>query len=423
MEIALIACFVIGYLAITLEHKLKLDKAAIALLTGVGCWTIFAIGGDQTQHQGLESGLAHHLSEVASILFFLLGAMTIVQLMDDYHAFDQLAKIINIKNKRIFIWQVSWMTFFISSALDNLTTTIIMVTLVGKIVADRDYRLYVVGMIIIAANAGGAWSPIGDVTTTMLWMGKQIDAITVIKDLLLPSIVCTVVPLLALWPKTNGPLDIQTSVKDPEAKSYSVSRQRLMFFVGLSGLLFVPIFKTVTHLPPYMGMMGALAIIWLVTALISKRDDRSEQKEAVHQALERIDTPTIFFFFGILISVAALQQAGILLEVGKWLDLHIANPQFINVLIGFFSAIFDNVPLVAAIQNMYSLNQFPTNDPYWTLLAYTAGTGGSMLIIGSAAGVAAMGIERISFGEYLRKISWLALIGYLAGVGVFWVLN
>ncbi len=428
MSTVLILLFVLGYLAIVLEHPLKLDKTVPALLTGALCWTAVSLGhltvfdGDH-QPTDLEGNLLHHIGITAEILVFLIGAMTIVELVDLHRGFEVITNRIRTNNKRKLLWLLSWMAFFLSAVLDNLTTTIVFVSLLRRLVPEREERLFFVGMVVIAANAGGAWSPIGDVTTTMLWVGKKITEGGVIANLIVPSIVCLLAPLavLSLLPSMKG--DIKLLAVDPEAaeREERPLGSAWMFAVGLGSLIFVPVFKTVTHLPPYMGIMIGLGVTWLVSELIH-RDEEFDRKKmyTTHHALSRIEMSSILFFLGILMAVASLEATGLLRHLAESLDHSLSNHGAVAFLLGFASAVIDNVPLVAAAMGMYDL---PTDDTFWHLLAFTAGTGGSMLIIGSAAGVAAMGLEKITFVWYLKNIAWLALLGYLAGAGVYWVLG
>ncbi len=411
----IISIFCVGYVAITLEHTLRIDKAALALLTGILCWTVAApLAG--------ETPLEHALSEIAAILFFLLGAMTIVELVDSYDGFSLITRRIRAEKLVSLLWIVSFFAFFLSAVLDNLTTAILMVSLLRKLVREQAQRLLFAGVVIIAANAGGAWSPMGDVTTTMLWIGGQITTLSILKTVFLPSLACALVPLAWLSWRLRGQTvtlpDAQTSTDDD---TLTTERQRLIIFLtGMGGLLFVPVFKTLTHLPPFMGMLLSLAVLWIVSECLQPdRDQAMDSPLHIVAVLKRIDTPSILFFLGILLAVAALQAVGLLAMAAKALDHSIGNTHAIIFVIGLLSAVVDNVPLVAAAMGMYSLEQFPTDNSLWTFLAYAAGTGGSCLIIGSAAGVAVMGMERIGFVWYLRNIGGLALAGYCAGAAVY----
>ena len=416
MTAIIVIVFIIGYLGIAFEHPLRINKAASALLTGVICWSIFALFGGDKDH--ISEELGHHLSDIAGILFFLLGAMVIVELIDAHDGFEVITQRIQTTNKKKLVWIVGIITFFLSAVLDNLTTTIVMVSMLRKIIPSHKDRLMFAGLIVISANAGGAWSPIGDVTTTMLWIGNQITTANIIIKTIIPSLVCFFVPAFVISLQMKGALESAEQKKD---KLLSTPGERKkVFIIGIACLLFVPIFKTITHLPPYMGIVFGLGLMWVLTEMVhSGKDEHEKGLLSVNHALRKIDTPSILFFLGILLAVSALQSTGILTSVASSLDRSIGNISIITIIIGFLSAIVDNVPLVAAAQGMYSLDQYPTDHFFWEFLAYCSGTGGSILIIGSAAGVAAMGMERIEFGWYLKKIAWLAIIGYLAGAGVF----
>jgi NhaD family Na+/H+ antiporter len=416
MTLLIIILFVAGYLAIAFEHPIKVNKAATALLTGVLCWSAFALL--QNDRHLVSENLAHHLSEIAGILFFLLGAMVIVELIDAHDGFEIITEKITSTNKKKLVWITGIISFFLSAILDNLTTTIVMVSLLRKLIPSHKDRLMFAGLVVIAANAGGAWSPIGDVTTTMLWIGGQITTVNIIIKTILPSLVCFIVPAFVISMQMKGSIE-KTEVKKDKLFSSAFER-KAVFVTGVACLLFVPVFKSITHLPPYMGIMFGLGLMWLITEMIhSGKDEHEKGLLSVNHALRKIDTPSILFFLGILLAVSALQSTGVLTSVASSLDDAIGNISIITMIIGVLSAIVDNVPLVAAAQGMYSLEQYPTDHFFWEFLAYCAGTGGSILIIGSAAGVAAMGMERIQFGWYLKKIAWLALIGYIAGAAVF----
>ncbi len=419
MEILLAVTFVLGYAAIAFEHPIKINKAASALITGVLCWTIFVLFSNDSHV--INHQLEEHMGELSGILFFLLGAMVIVELIDAHDGFQLITDRIKTDSPTKLLWMVGFITFFLSAALDNLTTTIVMVSLMRKILSDQKDRLFFAGIIVVAANAGGAWSPLGDVTTTMLWIGNQISAGSIVLNVFLPSVACLAVPLLYLtWQvKKEAPTLPQVAIK-PEKSNTTARERNIVFYLGLGGLLFVPIFKTVTHLPPFMGMLLSLGVLWVVTELLHHNKDLEEKGAlSVVHALRKIDAASVLFFLGILVAISALQSAGMLKEMAVWLANAIGNENVIVVAIGLLSSIVDNVPLVAAAQGMYSLEQYPTDHSFWLFLAYCAGTGGSALIIGSAAGVAAMGMEQINFIWYLKKISLLALLGYFAGVGVY----
>jgi Na+/H+ antiporter NhaD/arsenite permease-like protein len=412
MEAAIIVTFIIGYLAIALEHSIKVDKAASALFTGVACWTLYIL--NQPDKHQVTHHLMEHLSEISGILFFLLGAMTIVELIDAHDGFQIITDRIKTTNAVRLLWIIGIITFFLSAALDNLTTTIVMVSMLRKILQDQEKRLVFASIVVIAANAGGAWSPIGDVTTTMLWIGGQITALNLIKASFLPSIICLLAPLLVLSLTMRGS-SIAPAEKSSSESSTSFERN-VVFALGIGALIFVPVFKTITHLPPFMAILFGLSVMWVITEMIhSEKDTADRDPLTVVHALRKIDTPSILFFLGILISIAALQTTGQLGRLAQWLTDTVANDTIIVTAIGLLSAVVDNVPLVAAAQGMYSMEQYPADHYFWEFLAYTTGTGGSILIIGSAAGVAAMGMEKISFFWYLKRISWLALIGYFAG--------
>lgn len=453
MEIAILVVFILGYVAIVAEHPLKLDKAATALITGVLCWTLYFLGSQgvqpslldeyaafQNYHLALgqnsvdllsflDHRLLHHLEEIAGILLFLMGAMTVVELVDAHDGFSVITDRIKSNKKVRLLWIVSLLSFFLSAALDNLTTSIVMISLTRKLISDQKTRWFFAGMIIIAANAGGAWSPIGDVTTTMLWIGKKISAIPVMKETFLCSLMSLLVPLSILSFVLKGNTE-RPQVAEKSGNPISAFERTFVFALGVGGLLFVPIFKSVTHLPPFMGMMFSLGIIWLATEIIhGKKIMEEKSRFSALQALRKIDMPSILFFLGILLAVGALGEVGHLVSLSEWLKAELGNAYLINISIGLLSAIIDNVPLVAASMNMYELSPAVTGDAwsdlfvqdgvFWHFLAYTAGTGGSILIIGSAAGVAVMGLEKISFMWYLKKISPWALIGYFSGAIVY----
>ena len=420
MSIAIIVIFILGYFAIAFEHNININKAATALVTGVLCWTVYILFTPNKQvvsHQLME-----HLGELAGILFFLLGAMTVVELIDAHDGFEVITERIKTKSAVKLLWIIGGLTFFLSAVLDNLTTTIVIVSLLRKLIDNKEQRLFFVGITVIAANAGGAWSPLGDVTTTMLWIGNQITAGQIIKMLFLPSVVCLLLPLIIVSFRLKGV--IQPSSKNTNHTLRPKFERTLVFCLGIGILLFVPIFKTVTHLPPFMAILFGLGVLWIATEIVHKqKDDDEKDSLTVARALQRIDTPSILFFLGILISIAALQATGQLTQLAQWLTATVKNETAIVTGIGLLSAVVDNVPLVAAAQGMYSLTQYPTDHFFWEFLAYTTGTGGSALIIGSAAGVAAMGMEKITFVWYLKKISWLALIGFFGGAGVYLLMN
>ena len=422
MIIALVVIFIIGYLLITLEHAIHINKSAIALITAVLSWTILVM--NPTNKDAALGSLGHHFSGVAEIVFFLLGAMTIVELIDAHDGFQNITEKIKTTNKTKFIWTISLVTFFLSAVLDNLTSTIVMISIVNKLVKDKMVKWHLLGLVVISSNAGGAWSPIGDVTTTMLWIGHQITPLNIIKETFLASLTCMVVPTLIINYRIKGSILLEDKVPINQNVISTSFDRNLVFFIGVSCLLFVPFFKAITELPPYMGMLCSLGIMWVLTELMHHNKVSDEKGNlSVSHALRKIDTPSILFFLGILMSIAALEQVGYLNDVATYLDHSIGDIKFIAMLIGLLSSVLDNVPLVAALQSMYSLDMYPTDHYFWEFLAYTAGTGGSVLIIGSAAGVAVMGIEKIDFFWYLKNISWIALIGFIAGALVFILQN
>lgn len=418
MITVLLIVFALGYLVITLEHKIKINKSATALITAVLCWTLI-ISNASNKEQIIEQ-LSHHLSSISEIVFFLLGAMTIVEIIDAHDGFQNITESIKTGNKTKLIWLISLITFFLSAVLDNLTSTIVMISILNKLVNDKKTKWLLLGLVIISANAGGAWSPIGDVTTTMLWIGGQISALNIIKQTFFASLICMVVPTLIINYLIKGKIELKSKVEYNLNYTSNSFERNLIFYVGIGCLLFVPIFKTITHLPPYLGMLLSLGIIWTLTEMIHNKKNEDEKGNlSVNHALKKIDTPSILFFFGILMSISSLESVGILPQMATKLNNSIGNINIVAICIGLLSAVFDNVPLVAALQSMYSLNEYPQDHYFWELLAFTAGTGGSCLIIGSAAGVAVMGMEKIDFFWYLKKISWIALIGFVAGISVF----
>ncbi len=461
MLTAIIVVFVLGYLAIVFEHQIHVNKAASAILTGVLCWSIYAIGHEQLAPQAefekwervhqmsldydaptkaqenkltstpshvpaklefiTEYQLPRGFVEIAGILFFLMGAMTIVELVDAHEGFSLVTQQVGARNKVTLLWIVGWVTFFMSSVLDNLTTTIVMVSLLRKLIADRETRLMYTGMAVIAANAGGAWTAIGDVTTTMLWVKNKIGAVEVMRDLFFASFTCLLVPLLIASSWMKGELPPVSHEKDADDDKTIEPWHRTLFLVlGLLGLVSVPIFKAYTHLPPFMGMVLSLGVLWITSEFVCHTmDDKTRSSTGVLSALRRVDMSSILFFLGILLAVGALGSVEILKNIAIMLQDSIGNQSVIAVIIGLISAVVDNVPLVAAGIEMYP--SVPPNDSFWMLLAYCAGTGGSCLIIGSAAGVAAMGLEKIDFMWYAARIGPLALAGYLAGVAAYFL--
>ena len=419
MLIALIIIFVITYAAITLEHSIKINKSATALLGAGLLWTIYAVAtGD---HLLVGHQLTESIASTAEIVFFLIGAMTIVEVIDAHNGFEVITSRIKTKKLSHLLWIVGFLSFFLSAVLDNLTATIVMISLTRKLLQKQEDRLLFASMVVISANAGGAWSPIGDVTTTMLWIGGQITTLAIIKGLFLASLVNLIAPLLFVSHSMKGKL-ISTQTKTYNTSSMLTSNfeRNTMFYFGLGILILVPVFKTVTHLPPIMGILFGLGLLWLVGDLIHyKKEDADKQQFTLAHALHRIDMTSIVFFIGILLAVATLEHSHILNSFAAFLDQAIGRQDYIVTLLGLLSAVVDNVPLVAASMGMYDLAQYPTDSFLWEFMAYCAGTGGSILIIGSAAGVAAMGLEKIPFFWYVKKISWLALIGYFAGIATY----
>jgi len=414
----LIIIFTIGYLAITLEQTIKINKSATALMTAVLCWTL--IISNASNKELIIEQLSHHLSSISEIVFFLLGAMTIVEIIDAHDGFQNITERIKTNHKTKLIWLIAVITFFLSAVLDNLTSTIVMMSILNKLIEDKKTKWLLLGLVIISSNAGGAFSPIGDVTTTMLWIGGQISPLNIMKQTFLASLVCMVVPTFIINYMIKGKIELRANVENSLNFNTNSFERNLIFYVGIGCLLFVPLFKTLTNLPPYMGMFLSLGIIWTLTELIHNKKHVNEKGIlSVSHALRKIDTPSILFFFGILLSISSLEVVGVLPQMASSLNSSIGNLNLVAICIGLLSAVFDNVPLVAALQSMYSLNDYPQDHYFWELLAFTAGTGGSCLIIGSAAGVAVMGIEKIDFFWYLKKISWIALIGFIAGVATF----
>ncbi len=448
----IILLFVLGYIAIATEHKLKLDKTVPALLTAAVLWALLAIGfhegwfsiidpeghvynflkdGEAAQ-EGFHNTLMHHLAKTAEILVFLTGAMTIVEIIDLHRGFEVLKSYVKTNSRRKLLWIIGAIAFFLSAVIDNLTATIVLVTLLRKLVKDRNTRLWYVGLIVIAANAGGAWSPIGDVTTTMLWIAKKVSAAGLIEHVFIPSVLNFAIPfgIASFLPVFNGTVKGE---KDDEGleEAEKLLSSKTMLYLGLGMILFVPVFKTVTHLPPYLGMMLSLGIVWLVSEYIHPEENFTEERKhlySAHKALSRIEISSILFFLGILLAVGALEslvygsingvEMGSLRYMAEVLQQTLPNVEIVVVLLGILSAIVDNVPLVAASMGMF---EYPIDHIIWHMIAYSAGTGGSILIIGSAAGVAAMGMEKIDFFWYMKKISWLAFLGFLAGFLAFWI--
>lgn len=409
----MILTFILGYFAITIEHITKINKTSIALLMAILCW-IFQFINRMESHENNLNYLAEHLANISQVVFFLLGALTIVEMINAHKGFQLISNHIRICSKRKLLWCVGFITFFLSSVLDNLTTTIIMVTLLRKLTEPGEERLLMGGAVVIAANAGGAWTPIGDVTTTMLWIGGQISTTAVMKNLFLPSFVCFIASLsvLSLSLKGQFPPIQQAQENDREPMGTAV------FWLGIGSLIFVPFFKIATGLPPFMGMIFGLAIMWLFTDIVHSRHENRGHL-LVPNVMARIDVSGVLFFLGILLCVDALHTAGLLDDLANWMNHHVGNSNLIAIAMGLVSAVVDNVPLVAAAMGMYELSQYPMDSTFWNLVAYCAGTGGSILVVGSAAGVAFMGLERVQFFWYMRRIGFAALIGYFAGIAVF----
>ncbi len=436
MFTGVIICFIIGYMVIVFEHPLKLDKTVPALIMGAFCWALISIGHLEVyDHHGhalhgedyykdLSGVLLHHVGKTAEILIFLIGAMTIVELIDLHRGFSVITRRIKTNSKKKMLWLICILAFFLSATLDNLASTIVLVSLLRRLVPDRIERLWFVSMAVIAANAGGAWSPIGDVTTTMLWIGEKVSTVGLIVNLVIPSLVCFAIPtfLASMTKPFQGSINLASVENNKERRQMDILSSRTMLFVGIGGLISVPIFKAITHMPPYIGMMLALGIVWLVSEYIHPEEDFDEERKhlySAHTALSRIEMSSILFFLGILMAVGSLETLGILQHLAIELDKALPSQDLVVILLGIFSAIIDNVPLVAASMGMYD---FPMDDKIWHFIAYAAGTGGSMLIIGSAAGVAAMGMERIDFIWYMKKVSWLAFLGFAGGAITYLVL-
>lgn len=419
MLTALIAIFVLAYAAIAFEHPLKINKTATALLAAGVLWTVYALGNTDTGQ--VSHQLAESLMSTAQIVFFLMGAMAIVEVVDAHNGFEILTSRIKTRSLSGLMWLVGLVTFFLSSVLDNLTTAIVMVSLMKKLLDQREDRLFFAGAIVIASNAGGAWSPIGDVTTTMLWIGGQITALEIMKGVFVASIVSLLVPLAAMAYVVRGrEVLAPTRVEHADLTTTPAYERNLMFFLGLGILVAVPVFKALTHLPPFMGILLGLGLLWLVGDLVHKdKADEAKAHLTLVSALTRIDMSAVLFFVGILLSVATLEHTHVLSSLAQWFDQSVGRQDVIVMIIGLVSAVVDNVPLVAASMGMYSLTQYPPDSFLWEFLAYCAGTGGSILIIGSAAGVAAMGLEKIDFVWYVKKISVWALLGYFAGAALY----
>jgi Na+/H+ antiporter NhaD/arsenite permease-like protein len=415
MLILLVVIFVVAYAAIALEHPIKINKSASALLAAGLLWTVYAVlTGDQHL---VGENLTESLASTAQIVFFLMGAMTIVEVVDAHNGFEVITSKISTRKQTTLMWLVGFVTFFLSAVLDNLTTTIVMISLMKKLIDNHEDRLFFAGMIVVAANAGGAWSPIGDVTTTMLWIGGQITTLAIMKGVFIPSMINLLVPLAVCSYMLRGKeVTPPPAIERRQGIPTTEYEKTLMFFMGIGCLVAVPIFKNVTHLPPFMGILFGLGILWLVGELIHRsKEEEDKQHLTLAHALTHIDMSSIVFFIGILLSVATLEHTHILASLAGWFDQTIGRLDVIVIVIGLVSAIVDNVPLVAASMGMYDLAKYPADSFLWEFIAYCAGTGGSILIIGSAAGVAAMGLEKIHFFWYARRIGGLALIGYAAG--------
>ncbi len=438
MELVIISVFVLGYFLITIEHSIKIDKLIPALAMMAIMWAIIALNHLQLFHINLDllkleeahldETLLHHLGKTAEILIFLLGAMTIVEIIDFFRGFLGIKRLVKTRSKIKILWIFGFLAFFLSAIIDNLTATIVLITLLQKIVEDKNLKLWYSGLIIIAANAGGAWSPIGDITTTMLWIADKVTVFDLIKYLIIPSLMCMIVPffIASRFKIFKGEFEMTEKVKDLEENKYG----NKILFIGLSSIIFVPIFKVVTHLPPYVGMMLSLAFVATVAEIYSNKKfsltkvDKDHEDESdhspVHASLTKIELPSILFFLGILMAVGALESLGILFNFANWINEVIPNTDLVIILLGHLSALIDNVPLVAASIGMFPN---PIDDPLWHGIAFSAGTGGSMLIIGSAAGVVAMGMEKIDFFWYLKKIAILAMVGFWAGYVTFMLLR
>ncbi len=441
LTIAIVTTFVLGYLGITVEHSLRVNKAAFALLMCVGVWVLYMIdplsyltamhadyqGGAAGVGQAVSEILQGHLGSTAETLFFLMGAMTIVEVVDTNGGFNFVRDALETRSKRKLLWKIMFMTFFLSAALDNLTTSIVMIMVLRKLVSDHKDRLIYASLIVIAANSGGAFSPIGDVTTIMLWIKGTITTAGVMKEIFIPSLISAIIPTLILQMSLKGELSKAQAATEGDSLDFSAAERKIVFFLGVGGLLFVPIFRYLTDLPPFMGILLVLSLLWLTTELFyrNKHNISDGMKKRVTKLLSRLDMSTILFFLGILMAVACLEEIGVLHGLGSWLDgASGGNHYLVTGIIGVASSIVDNVPLVAGCMGMYPIapsGDMAVDGVFWQLLAYCAGVGGSMLIIGSAAGVVVMGLENISFGWYMKRISWVALVGYLAGIAYYWV--
>ena len=437
LTLAIVAVFVFGYACIALESVIKVNKAAIALLMFIFCWTLFMIApgnylilepGEDLIRKATEI-IENHLGETASTLFFLMGAMTIVELVDQNGGFDFVRKSLSTTSKRKLLWRIVFMTFFLSAILDNLTTSIVMIMVLNKLVGERADRMIYASLVVIAANSGGAFSPIGDVTTIMLWNAGTVTSTGVITEIFVPSLISMVIPAFIMQFSLKGKLVMPEKEVETEEQELTSRERKTVFFMGVGGLIFVPIFKGITGLPPFMGILLVLGLLWLVTEFFygRRKGEKKKFKKRVTRVLSRIDMGTILFFLGILMAVSCLQEIGVLTVTGQWLNtVSNGNHYVVTGAIGVISSIVDNVPLVAGCMGMYEIapvGDFAVDGIFWQLLAYCAGVGGSMLIIGSAAGVVVMGLERITFGWYLKKVTWIAFVGYLAGIICYWGIN
>ena len=442
LTIAIIVCFVIGYLFIATESLTKVNKAAIALLMFVVCWTLFMVDpgsyfpGLQGQEliNAVSASIEEHLGSTSTTLFFLMGAMTIVEIVDQNGGFNWVRNVMHTKSKRALLWRIAFMTFILSAILDNLTTSIVMIMILRKLVHDHKDRIIFASLVIIAANSGGAFSPIGDVTTIMLWNKGVITAAGVISEILVPSIISMVVPALILQLGLKGELDNEDPMKvksDYEVLDFTSKQRKAVFIIGVGGLMLVPVFKTITHLPPFVGILLVLGVLWTVTEVfyrnLHRENDREGTQKRVSNLLHNIDMSTILFFLGILMAVACLEDVGVLTALGKFLnDTFNGNHYLVTGIIGVLSSVIDNVPLVAGCMGMYpvqAVGDMAVDGIFWQLLAYCAGVGGSILIIGSAAGVVVMGLEKITFGWYMKHVSWIAFAGYLAGIISYYLIR
>lgn len=428
----IVAAFVIGYFFIAVESVTKINKAAIAILMCVVCWTLLAVGHADMLGISLPAGwelgeaIERNLGEAGTTLFFLMGAMTIVEIVDQHGGFNWVRGALASKTKRSLLWKIAFMTAILSAVLDNLTTSIVMIMILRKLVQDTNDRMWFAVCVIIAANAGGAFSPIGDVTTIMLWNGKMITALGVISEIIVPSFIAFIVPTAVMQLHLHGDLPEVVDEREAEISRITKTERKLIFILGVGGLCSVPVFHSLTELPPFMGILLVLAVLWTVTELIYRgNDEHDPMAKRVTQMLTRIDMATILFFLGILMAVATLSEIGVLRSLGEWLDQTIGNHYLVTGAIGVLSSIVDNVPLVAGAMKMYPMGaagtDFGVDGIFWQLLAYCAGVGGSMLIIGSAAGVVVMGLEKLTFGWYMKNVTWIAFVGYVAGIICYWL--